>query len=353
MKRLLISASAAALGVWACRGDPTAALRGDPFRVTVAPDVMFIDEGDQRTVEVTVSDEQLNPLAFTATATSMNVDVFTVRADQLPSINSARRRFFVTALTPGQAMLSVQAAGLTQSATVNVLPVAFGGAGSTMTPTVGQEFTLSATALLQFSSVSDLNFADPADDDAAPIFGIVTARTVTSLTVLVPQPDVAQPAAVIVDSILVTYVAGLKTSLPTAALYNVQNPYDPNDAPDPAYTLTVPSSGGAPTVIYDGFKSSETDNFYTLTLAAPTTVTLLLEWSQEADIDMYVCDNPCAALASYYGDDAEGDEFAAATGSNPETATWTLPAGTHNVYINVFDNHEDPAHLYKLTVTVP
>jgi hypothetical protein len=128
MKRLYLGAIAAAVALWACQGDPTASLRGGPFQLRVTPDVMFISEGDARTVEVLATDEQLNPLPLSVTGTSGDEAIFTVEADTLPPTNNVRSRFFVSALDPGQATLTLQGGGLSKGATINVLPVAFAGA---------------------------------------------------------------------------------------------------------------------------------------------------------------------------------------------------------------------------------
>lgn len=336
MKRLYFGAMAV-LGLWACQGDPTASLRGGPSRLTVLPGVIFISEGDDRAVEVTVQDNQLNPIAAGVSAASANTAVFTVRSDTLPPTNFVKSRFFITAIAPGRAMLNVTGPGVTDEATVNVLPLAFTGAASTTTPQVGQEFTLSSTALLEFGAETDIDFGDG-------IYGVVTTRNATTLTVVVPQPDASQPDTLGLDNVVVNYVPGLEARLPTATAFDVQNPFGNNTAPDPTdpdATLVI-SPGGAPITFMDGYTSSGIDKFYTLSVTATTTFRVDLEWDTAADIDILYCDVGCANLVG---------NFDGATGSNPESSTVTFMAGSYNLWLNVFDVADEPAHLYTVTIT--
>jgi hypothetical protein len=318
---------------------------------------MFVSEGEERSVIVGVEDEQLNPLALDVTATSANPSVFTVRRDTLPATNNARTRFIVTAVAPGQAALTLAGGGLTRSATVNVLPLAFGGVPSTTTPGVGQSYTLLATPTLKFGADTKISFGTgrcgPADDLVdCPIYGLITSQTADAITVIVPQPDNFDPAPLTVENVVVSYVTGLKATLPTAAVHTVVNTYSDSDAPDPVdpdanFAVT---SGGAPIVFYDGYTSAvcdegvggDCDRFYTLTLTGTTTFTVQLEWYTAADVDLLFCNAGCAALVG---------NTAGATGANPESSTVTLAAGTYNLYFNVWLDEEEPPHLVKVTIT--
>jgi len=357
MNRFYVGAMAVAVGLLACQGDPTASLRGGPFLITATPDLMFIAEGDERSVVVSVEDEQLNPLALDVTATSANPSVFTVRSDPLPATNKARSAFIVTAVAPGQAALTLMGGGLSKTATVNVLPLAFGGAPSTTTPGVGQVYTLLATPTLKFGAETKVSFGTgecgPADDLVdCPIHGLITSQTADAITVIVPRPDDLAPAPLTVEDVVVSYVTGLKATLPTAATHTVENTYSDSDAPDPAdpdanFTVTA---GGAPIVFYDGYTSAvcddgvggDCDRFYTITLAGTTTFKVDLEWYTAADVDLLFCDVGCANFVG---------NFAGATGANPESSTVTLAAGTYNLYFNVWLDEEEPPHLFKVTIT--
>jgi hypothetical protein len=353
MKRLVIGAIVAGVvlvAAGACEGDPTASLRGGPSVLSLNPDLIFIDEGDTRGVEVTVRDQQLNPVPGTVSVSSNTPAVATVEADtSVPSADGARFNFVVTAVAPGQARLIVTAAALTDTVLVNVLPLAFGGAASTASPQVGQPLTFLATSVLKFAASSNVDFG-------GGLHGIVTKVNAETLTVVVPQPDAAAAGPLTIEDVAVTYVAGLTAALPTATSFNaITNPYDPNSAPDPAYQLPIPAPGNS-VVLYDGLKAaSEVDNFYSFTLSGTTTFTVQLEWFDiqtdpllgtpgTDDIDILWCDAGCNNFVG---------NFAGATGANPEVSTVTLPAGTYNLYINLFAVGDASAHLYRMTITTP
>lgn len=336
----LFAVALAAHGALACKEDPTTSLAGTPTLLLVNPNPLFLNEGVSGTIEATVFDEQLTSLRATIAATSPAPGVATVTPDNTTPDPAGRRQLFtVSALTPGQSVLNVTGGGLSSQATVNVMPLVFGGALSTTTPQVGQEFTLQSTSVLKFTSGSNVDFG-------GGIRGVVINQTADVLTVRVPQPDAPQPGPVTVDSVNVTYVPGLRASLPTPTV-NVQNPFGNNSAPypaDPDANIAV-TGGGAPIVLYDGFTTAQADNFYVLNLAATTTFTVLLEWSTAADLDILYCVATCSAGAHFVGN------FDGATGDNPEVSTVTLAAGSYNLYINAFDNHDEPSHLYKITIT--
>src|SRR5574341_651904 len=171
-----------------CEGDPTADLRGGPAILSLNPNLMFIDKGGSRGFEVTVRDEQLNPVATSVTATSTNPAVFTIAPDTtVPSAEGARHSFIVDALTTGQAKIAVSGGGLNDTATVSVLPVAFPGAG-VGSPIVGQLFKLAITDPLFSFDPAEANI-----DFGGEIMGEVISVTPDTLTVRVPQPDAAQP----------------------------------------------------------------------------------------------------------------------------------------------------------------
>ena len=95
-------------------------------------------------------------------------------------------------------------------------------------------------------------------------------------------------------------------------------------------------------VFFDGFQSSETDHYYTFVTAATDTLQFTMSWPETAtDLDMYVCDAGCN---NFEGGAAR---FNAATGANPEKVTMGLPAGSHNLWINVF---AASSRLYVLKV---
>ena len=335
MKPRLFGTAVALVAVLAtvtCKDDPTATLSGAATRILISPNPVFLSEGGTGSFTAQAVNDALRPIPSAVTATSGDVNVVTVAANNAnPDPSGAIQVFDLAALVPGQVLVTVNAAGLSAQDTVNVLPLSFAGAGSTASPQVGQPFTLNSTAVLKFDASSDIDFGDG-------VHGIIQSVTADALTVIVPQPEAAQPGALTVSNVAVTFAPGSLFDLPTADLFNIVNPYDPNDAPDPVVLVAGE--------FYDGFKSGEADNFYRFTLAAPATVSLLLQWEGAADLDMYVCDVGCATFLGGL------NRFDAAGSSHPEDAIMSLPAGTHNLYVNLYDAHDDVPHLYTVTIQI-
>ena len=343
MKRLGYSAVIAGLA-WAaaCASDPTSVLRNGLKSLTVDPDVMFINEGDGRGLNVIPRDEQLNPVAAAVTVASSDDNIATVDEDPgQPSTDGSNHRYNITAVAPGQAKIAVTAGGVSDTAVINVMPLAFAGTPSGTSLQVGGVLSLAATASLKFdTATSNVNFGDSTTAD-------VISATAETLIVRVPQPNSAAPSKLTVQNVAITYVTGLHADLPTVATFTVTNPFGSHSTPDPAATINIPANGGPDLVFYDGFGSAEVDHYYTFTTAATDTITFQLDWSSGADIDMYVCDAGCNTF------EGGANKFDAATGANPEIVTMILPAGSHNLYINVFDTLDTPAYVYKVTITNP
>jgi hypothetical protein len=317
-----------------CIDDPLADLDGTPAVLELSHSALQLSQGTTFPVIATVRDGRSTALAVPITATGCGAAV-TAQADPdyepVPPVSS---RFILSAVGAAGTCVNFSGGGVTNQMQVVVLPTAFDGAPSATTLQVGQTLTLAATATLGFSpTTADIDFG-------AGYRGTVITRTATSLEVQVPVPGVAQPAPLTVNGVNVTYVPGLTATLPTASTFTITNPHDPNDAPLPATTATVTDT------IFDGFAGGEVDNFYTLTLAAPTTFTVTLDWSAgyAADLDILYCNAGCTALVG----NTNG-----ATVANPEVSTVTLAAGTYNLWINNFVNSgaTPAAPLYRIRIT--
>jgi len=329
----------AALAVVTCKDDPTAGLSGGATRILITPNPLFVSEGASAPFTATALNDALRGIASEYDATSGDPGVASVVKDTLnPDPSRTTQRFTVSGLAPGQALVTVSGGGLTEIDTVNVLPLAFNGAASTATPMVGQPFTLYATSVIKFAATSQIRFGDRTEGENATAAnnGIVVNQHPESLTVIVPQPEEAQPKAIQVSQVAVTFAPGNLFDLPTADQYTVMNPWEPNDAPDPAAIV------GAGT-FYDGFAGSQVDKFYRITIpAGGASVNFLLEWSGGSDIDILMCDAGCNSFIGNFG---------GATGANPEETTMDLPEGTHNLWLNLYDAHDDVPHLFKMTIT--
>jgi hypothetical protein len=343
MKRLdfrsvVVVLLAAAAG---CKGDPTADLRTGVSSVSMNPDLMFIDIGASKAFEVVVRDQQLNPVAAEVTVTSSDAAVFTVEADtSVPSADGAHHDFIVNAVGTGQARVRVSAAGVSDSASITVLPLAFPGA-AVGSPVIGQLFKVAITdPLFSFDPAeANIDFGDG-------ILGEVISVSAETLTVRVPQPEGSQPRPVDIQGIAVNYVPGLVVTLPSASL-NVA-PVGDRETPG-AVIITPPASGGPDLVFHDGFQAGANgattfiDYFYQFTLAATDTLTFTLDWEGAADLDMLNLRTNFTVIGG----------GAAATGANPESYTVIFPAGTYHLLVESFDDHDEPAHLFKVTIRNP
>ncbi|MDP3911697.1 MAG: hypothetical protein Q8Q14_15030 [Gemmatimonadales bacterium] len=319
-----------------CAGDPLSDFDGNPAAIVKNFTYLQLAEGTSIAVTASVVDGRATPLVDPVTFTACTSAITVVPDPDYDPVPATSSGAIVTAVTPDASCVVVQGGGLDDTIDVAVLPVGFTGAASTTTPQVGELFTLSSTALLKF---------DPASsnvDFGGGILGEVVSRTADELTVRVPQPDATQPATITVTDVDVTYVPGLRVDLATVAAFDVENPHDPNDGPNPAVAIAIPATTADTTVLYDGFKTGEADNFYSITLSGSTTFTVTLGWPTGADLDILYTNSAGACCVG---------NFDGAGASNPEQSQVTLAAGTYYLWINNFDDHGEPAHLYKITVT--
>ncbi len=312
-----------------CIDDPLADLDGAASAiVTSHAGLQLTQGGDAFPVTVSVVDGRAMPLQTPITATPCDGAVSVVADTAYAPVPPTSARFIVAGVTPAASCLNLTGGGLTRQFETVVLPVSFSGAISDVTVGPWDTITVSATATLGF---------DPATsqvDFGAGNLGQVLTRTATSLQVVVPPTTVDQPAPLTIQNVDVTYVPGLRVNLPTSTtVTNVSQYGDPSGPGGAVITL--------PDTIYDGFANGVVDRFFTFTLAAPTTFTVVLEWASAADVDLLFCNAACSAFVG---------NFNGATGANPETSTVTLAAGTYNIYINNFTPGE-PAPFFKFRAT--
>jgi hypothetical protein len=318
-----------------CVEDPLSGLDGTPVGVVFDRGLVVLAIGEVDTVTATVVDGRSTPLALPISYTACDGGAISVTTDtSYHPVPNTSVRFIVRAIASGPSCVATAAGGVRDTLSAGVLPVNFGGTASSTTLNTGDTLTLQATASLKFdTATANVNFG-------GGFHGTVVSRTANTLRVIVPIPPGAQPAAITIENVDVTYVPNLRANLTTAAAFTITNPHEPNDAPLPATAVTIPDT------LFEGFLGGEADNFYTLTLAAPTTFTVTMDWEGTADLDILFCNAACSALVG---------STAGATGANPETVTVTLPAGSYNLYIN---NFVDPptaplpaVPLYRIRIT--
>src|SRR6266566_2396435 len=153
MKRLRIVRilGGAAFAALACRGDPTASLRGGAKSIDLSSNVMFIDSGASKPLQVVVRDEQLNPLAADVTVTSAAPTIAAVAADTTtPTANGVNHNYVVKGIIPGPTKIVVQSGGVTDSTRVFTLPIRFPGGISSTTPVGGDTVVFTSTTQFKF-----------------------------------------------------------------------------------------------------------------------------------------------------------------------------------------------------------
>jgi hypothetical protein len=325
---MLGACAAIVLVTGSCIEDPLSDLDGNPAAVVSSHGLLVLAPGEEEIITVRAVDGRSTPLGARVTVTPCDADVIVTEDPTYAPVPRTSQRFVVTAVTSGASCVQMSAGGAVDSVTIGVLPVAFAGTPSATTLQTGDILTIASTPELEFdTATANIDFGNGTH-------GMIVNRTATSLSVIVPIP--AGPAAPLtIEGVSVTYVPGLVVNLATSGAFTITNPHEPNDAPDPATTVTPPAD-----TIYDGFPPGTADKFYTFTLAASTTFTVHLEWEGDADLDILFCNAGCSAFVG---------NFAGATGANPERSTVTLAAGTYNLYINNFTPAES-APLYRVRI---
>lgn len=330
-----------------CKGDPTSGLRGGVNNLSLNPDLMFIDQGASKGFEVVVRDEQLNPVAADVTVTSSNPAVFTVAPDTTaPSADNARHNFNITAVGPGQARVRVSAAGVSDSATITVIPTAFGGALSSATPVVGDTLIIASTTLLKFD-VATVAVSMPGG--SVPT---ILSKTADTLVVLVPA---GAPAPWTISGIDVTYVPGLRVSLPTATITPTGNMWAASSSwqTAPNITALIPATGATASMIVPpvspnnvavcpeavlSFGSAGPCMMFRFDLADTMTVRFRADWdgTTATDVDIYVCADSVVSVAAFNANCFE-DGGQGATSAKPQTTgAAQFAVGSHWVVIELY-----------------
>ena len=154
-----------------------------------------------------------------------------------------------------------------------------------------------------------------------------------SVVVLMPLAGQAGAHTVVVQA------AGTASAGATWQQVGVQEAGDPdNDSQATAPTVVLPLD------VVGTFSAGDENDFYSLTLSAPATLVIDLDWDAPGlDLDVLVLDDPSAAIQC-----ADG-----ATGAQPEQAVCSLPPGDYSILVNDFSASmgDMSATSYRLRVT--
>jgi hypothetical protein len=136
------------------------------------------------------------------------------------------------------------------------------------------------------------------------------------------------------------YFLPLTSPEPDTVTVGALTPLAGTDDPTTAPSLPVPAVGGT-AILFDAPDfAAAIDRFYKLVVPADGDYTISLDWSAGSDIDMILCDDVACS----------NPDFTAATGDQPEVATYTLTAGTYYVIAEDFGEDAGGATItFKLT----
>jgi hypothetical protein len=314
---------AAATGLWSCNGDPTESIR-EGEKLLTEPSSLFLDAGATEFVTVQLVDGQGNQLAADFSVQNVGTGITVVEDPTfIPTSDGSqlqtRSRFIVTGVAPVSTSFEVVSGGATASVPVRVTPTGATVTLSNPAPAANEPLVVTLPAGYKFGASPNVNVAgDP---------GIVLAAAAdsTSITVLLP-PGTTGPLTV--DSVQVDFLPGVNLSLPTTETVTVGPavPLPGTTSTATAPALAIPPPGGITAVFDAPDFTASVDHFYRLDVAEDGDYTVTTDWDIGSDIDQILCPNAACS----------GADGAAATGNHPESATYTLTAGTYYVWLNDF-----------------
>jgi hypothetical protein len=350
MNRLIVGSlvSVPLFVTMACSGDPTDSLRNGIAQVNASPSQLFVQVGRTSNVDATATDEQGNLISTSFQATSIGGSTISVIRDTtfqpifvndtqaVAPAEAATFRFKVTANA-----LGVDTVTITSGDVSTRVPVAV-----TRDPAVAPPFITVASTGPTAADTTTLTLAPPYafPEDVAVSFdagdAIVVERSPdgSSLKIFPPPGATTVGTAVVGLSYLPTDTATTTTDVPLTISTSVPSRPGTDDittAPD-----ITPASGS--TAFYDGAAFTGTDlsgdcdptiqcpanaQYYKFTVPAHGDVDLSVNWSNDADIDLVLCNDVTCSVP----------DFTNATGDQPQGSTYTLTAGTYYIDVVLFD----------------
>jgi Bacterial pre-peptidase C-terminal domain len=358
MKPVLRSmALLAAVGIFGCKSDPSGVTPDDtPVKIVANPAVLTVAQGASKTVTIAVVDSNGNAIPAEITAVAGSADITVVPdtsaelvygPDGVPHTNTSTRaaRFTVTANNLNAATITVTSGALTTTLPVVVTPTALAAVQATNEGLI----TLTAPAGLTFAEASKVTITKSTTDTAT--LGSVLSTDGSTLTFLPLEGLTDQPFAV--RGVIPSYAPTLLVNLDaTTTLTTGTNSADLTTAP----ALPVPASGqsytivGVPPFEWAGCVGDLGDNcdVYKITVTAPTTFHVTLNWDNTSDLGIYFFDSSGNLDTSVGAADAAG-----APTPGPEEGDITLPAGTWYMGVLRFTyagSTSDP-NYYTVTLT--
>ncbi len=315
--------------VGGCSGDPTGDLVGSGITLQPTPSSMFMAQGEQKAVILTVLDAQGNEQEITGFSfqggTGITVTEDTTYLSTSGGQLGTSKRLFVDGVSPTATSVTISANGQTSTVPVRVTPTGATVTLSNAAPAPNEGLVITLPAPYKFGAGAGANVAGAA--------GVTTAVAPdsTSVTVVLP-PGTTGPLTV--DSVVVDFVPGVLFSLPTTETVAVgaATPLAGTDDPGTAPAMPIPAAG-ASTVLYDAPDfAAGPFRFYRFDIPDAGDYTVTLDWTTGSDLDLFLCFDPGCATGN----------FSAATAAHPESATYTI-AGPVTYYLVVNDYAGDAA----------
>jgi hypothetical protein len=329
-------------GLLACNGDPTASIRDDnPPEIISDPSVLFLTQGESKTITVQLVDAQGNqlPADFEATPGGSQVTV-TQDTTFLKTTNGSnlntKERFVVASGDAGQTTITVTGGGATKDVPVSVIPTGVAATFSNAAPAVNEAVTITLPANYKFGPNTTVT------SDLGDAFISSFAADSTSITAVLP-PGSTGPLTL--NGVNASFLPGLDLSLPTADVVTAVGTPVGGDTPAAAAPVPTPALD-ASTTFFDagGFTGADVTGdggvgaqYYSFTVTEAGDYHFVTDWAGAADLDALVCTNPAGCVT-----------FAGTGTTQPEDGTLTLAPGSYTIVIVLFAGAAP--NFFKLTI---
>ena len=337
---LIVLAAVAGLG--SCGGDPTGDQIEQGQQVVADPSSMFLSTGGSEFVVVQVLDELGNQLPVNFEPLNVGPGI-TVERDTtylqttIGTNLETAQRFTVTGTAPTATQFELASNGVSTTIPVKVTPTGTTATLSNAAPAMNEPLTVTLPAGYRFGTAPGITVGGDV--------GVTTAVAPDSSSVTVILPPGAT-GTVTVDSVQVDYLPGVNLSLPSDQTVTVgATPLAGTDAPTSAPSIPLPAAGGT-TATFDVPDFAATiDHYYKLDVTEPGDYTITVDWSIGSDLDAPVCLSDPTCASEDFGDPT-------VSGNKPETGTFTLPAGTHVLWVEDYGGDAAGAEL-SIVITRP
>ena len=347
------------LTVGSCKSDPFSSVHGTPTAVVTNFSYLQMAIGGTAHVLASIVDATATPLEIPITFTACTGDVSVAVDTSYHPVPKTSARAIVTAVTANPSCVVIAGGGIKDTVTVAILPQAFGGTLSSAKPKGGDTLTINSTTFLKFDVATvavSFSGAHGIAATAAPIL----SKTADVVKVLVPY---GANGPLTIAGINVTYVSGLKVSLPTSATVTTTGDIwspggvvgDPGYASAPSMALPATTNGSViyvvpvPAIANDancgeGIAGGATGNclIFKYTANGTDSLKFTTNWSPTttaadvSDLDTYSCG--AAGVSACFEEKPAG---AGAGSKTPEVFTIKPTAGVHYYLLEQFSAGED------------